>query len=99
MQPVSAFRPNGLGLFGLYGNAYEWCMDKFEPYSSADVFSDDTSQGGKVSNDVDSSRVLRGGSFSYVATLMRSASRSGGLPGKRYDGIGFRVSRTYSLLP
>ena len=101
MQPVSALRPNGAGLFGLYGNAEEWCMDvfRFSPvrYSSPDVFYVDTGQGGKVSGD--SSRVLRGGSFLDLATDMRSASRNNFRPDYGFSVVGFRVSRTYPLPP
>lgn len=97
MQPVSALRPNGAGLFGLYGNAFEWCQDEAVLYSLADVLSVDTSQGGEVSND--SSRVLRGGSFNNSATNMRSANRNSYRPDNRSLSLGFRVSRTYPLPP
>jgi formylglycine-generating enzyme required for sulfatase activity len=97
MQPVSAFRPNAEGLFGLYGNAAEWGLGTPRLYSSADVLSVDTSQGGEVSDDA--SRVLRGGSFYYNATNLRSADRSYFRPDNRSFDFGFRVSRTYPLPP
>ncbi len=97
MQPVSALLPNGQGLFGLYGNAFEWCLDVAVLYASATSVSGDTGQGGKVSSN--SSRVLRGGSFYDFATLMRSASRVFNRPGNRNNNFGFRVSRTYPLPP
>ena len=97
MQPVSTLRPNGAGAFGLYGNAYEWCMDVGQLYSSEVSVSPDPGQGGQVSED--SSRVLRGGSFGSVATVMRSAYRNNYRPGFRYYDFGFRVSRTYYLRP
>jgi formylglycine-generating enzyme required for sulfatase activity len=97
IQPVSALRPNGAGLFGLYGNAFEWCQDEAVLYSLADVLSVDTSQGGEVSND--SSRVLRGGSFDNLATNMRSAYLYNDRPDNRDLDLGFRVSRTYPLPP
>jgi formylglycine-generating enzyme required for sulfatase activity len=97
MQPVSTLRPNGAGAFGLYGNAYEWCMYVALLYSSEVSVSPDLGQGGQVSED--SSRVLRGGSFSNYATNMRSASRYVNRPGRRLSNVGFRVSRTYYLRP
>ena len=97
MQPVSANRPNSAGLFGLYGNAEEWCMDVHLLYSSEDVLSADTRQVGEVS--VDSNRVTRGSCLYYHEASMRSAQRDEAPPGYLSDRNGFRVSRTYSLQP
>jgi formylglycine-generating enzyme required for sulfatase activity len=97
MQEVSALRPNSGGVFGLYGNAMEWCMDIPVLYPLAASISGDSGQGGQVSDSA--SRVLRGGSFSYYATYMRSAYRYYYRPDDRDINLGFRVSRTYNLRP
>ncbi|MFM7865431.1 MAG: formylglycine-generating enzyme family protein, partial [Planctomycetaceae bacterium] len=97
MQEVSELRPNSGGVFGLYGNAGEWCMDDAVLYPSAASISGDSGQGGQVSDSA--SRVLRGGSFGDYATFMRSANRNNGRPDLRNGNLGFRVSRTYNLRP
>jgi formylglycine-generating enzyme required for sulfatase activity len=47
MQPVSASRTNDAGMFGLYGNAFEWCQDRAVFYTSVASVSGDTGQGAK----------------------------------------------------
>jgi hypothetical protein len=46
-----------------------------------------------------STRVVRGGSRSNVARYCRSAVRNFGWPGRRSNGLGFRLSRSVSLAP
>jgi formylglycine-generating enzyme required for sulfatase activity len=42
------------------------------------------------------SRVLRGGSFVYPASYVRSAYRNSGVPTLRTGDIGFRPARTFT---
>jgi formylglycine-generating enzyme required for sulfatase activity len=83
MHAVATKKPNGLGLFDMHGNAWEWCQ---EVYGDKDI------------EDVNSktSRVLRGGSFSSGAWFARAACRNGGVPATRIFYVGFRVARTYN---
>jgi formylglycine-generating enzyme required for sulfatase activity len=97
MQAVSAQRPNGAGAFGLYGNALEWCLDEAVVYASDQRILTDSGQGGHVSGN--SSWILRGGSLSFLAASVRSASRGFYRPDDRSHTNGFRVSRTYHLRP
>jgi formylglycine-generating enzyme required for sulfatase activity len=85
MHPVGSLKPNALGLFDMHGNAWQWCQDVFEVRGNEDI------------EDVKNSnrRVLRSGSFSYDARLVRSASRDSGNPAFNYYHCGFRVARTY----
>ncbi|MFM7835850.1 MAG: formylglycine-generating enzyme family protein, partial [Planctomycetaceae bacterium] len=83
MLEVNELRPNSGGVFGLYGNAFEWCIDIAVLYPSAASISGDSGQGGQVSDSA--SRVLRGGSFSNNAAYMRSANRSNYRPDNRND--------------
>ena len=96
---VSGFskRPNGYGLFGMYGEAFEWCQDAKFSFPVGKEFLSDAEQSQALEVD-GTSRVLRGGSSSGRTTDMRSANRSAGRPDLR-SPYGFRVSRTYPLPP
>ena len=62
-------------------------------------------KGDKVVNDIEdgqvilptTGRVLRGGSFVYLASDMRSALRNMNVPTIRHTAYGFRVARTLPL--
>jgi formylglycine-generating enzyme required for sulfatase activity len=95
MLPVGSLKPNDLGLFDMLGNALEWCQD---PVSLYPVEKD-----GKAIEDVEFKgvvkgtppRVLRGGSFLYLAVNVRSAYRSWSAPANLSLSLGFRPARTF----
>ena len=82
---AGSFSPNPWGLYDMHGNVWEWCQDWYGGYITTHV-TDPAGPSGSF-------RVLRGGSLSSVAKLMRSASRSSNKPFKGYDGNGFRIVR------
>jgi hypothetical protein len=84
VHAVGQLKPNNLGLFDMYGNAVEWCVDKFDVRPSGDLDPDWTQ----------SFRVNRGGSFSCTAIDLRSARRRGALAESPLMGYGFRIART-----
>jgi formylglycine-generating enzyme required for sulfatase activity len=87
MWSVGLLRPNGLGLFDIHGNAYEWCHDLIFIRSGVAV-------NGMVKSQ-EALRVLRGGAFYLQPTFVRSSDRLGDQPDKVYANYGFRPARTY----
>jgi len=84
---VGSYKPNAFGLYDMHGNVFEWCEDWYGEYPEGAV----TDPKGP---DLGERRVLRGGSFVNLAWNTRSADRSNGIPGDRYDVVGFRLART-----
>lgn len=77
-----------VGAMDLSGNVREWVLSEYKPYpyEKADGREDNLS-----SSDV--RRGLRGGSWLYVTTNLRSASRYDSLPDFNYSSIGGRCAR------
>ena len=88
---VGLFPANGWGLHDLHGNVWEWCLD-FWHYSFSSAPYDDDSWAGLTENYVESSRLLRGGSWDECPWICRSAYRPHSLLGNDNDNdVGFRV--------
>jgi formylglycine-generating enzyme required for sulfatase activity len=85
MHPAGSLKPNGLGLFDVHGNAWQWCHET----------SYDKDKRGNLELKNSQSRVQRGGTFTLHAWFARSAYRGWAHPGVHGDNIGFRVARTY----
>ena len=90
--PVGQLRPNGLGLYDMHGNVFEWCQDWYKSYGISGIQADDGATAGGVGSD----RVYRGGSWNDGAGLCRSAIRYWGAPEDRGFSLGFRVARSPS---
>src|SRR5580704_13392342 len=88
--PVGKLMPNDFGLFDVYGNVLEWCQDAFvEDYTKP-------AEEKALNRTVNASdeRVLRGGSFTHIGPVTRSADRSGIPPDNKTVRSGFRIART-----
>jgi hypothetical protein len=95
VSPVGMKKPNDFGLFDMLGNALEWCDSIDENVAATDeaMVLDDSGTTAVVRNK--DRRVLRGGSFLFVASSERSAFRNSIAPTNRYEAVGFRVARTF----
>ncbi len=83
-HPVRKLDPNGLDLYHMSGNVWEWCWDWFGIYSSAAQ----PNPQGPLSG---SRRVLRGGSWGSGANRARVAYRRSYSPVNRDYLSGFRL--------
>ena len=78
---------NGLGFHDMAGNVWEWCQDRYGPYSSASV----TNPIGPTSG---SNRLLRGGPWNGDSGNCRASGRLSYTPDITSFAFGFRVART-----
>lgn len=93
--PAGQLKPNRFGLFDVYGNVWEWCDSRRQPYEAGKSIDEAT---GNILITDSTAMIRRGGSFSYGKETMRSAHR-GALnyyPNQRRDNVGFRIARTIS---
>ena len=91
--PVGSFKSNAFGLHDMHGNVFEWVQDcGTKNYESAPT--DGSARIGPCT-----SRVLRGGSWSYDPRDLRSANRRPSPASGQSSSRGFRVGRTFSVAP
>jgi len=88
-HPVGQRKPNAFGAYDMFGNAWEWVNDWYQPDAYAKHVNNDP-QGPSAGR----LKVRRGGSYHCAAHLVRSAYRAADPPQQRYSVLGFRLVRT-----
>jgi sulfatase modifying factor 1 len=70
-------KPNPWGLYDMYGNALEWCVDLYDAEAYANSVGKQDTVNWAPTTRMPYPRVLRGGAFDSEAAACRSASRIG----------------------
>ena len=83
-HPVGTKNPNGLGIYDMSGNVWEWCQDWRGNYLSNEVKNPAGPSEG-------SHRVIRGGSCYSMPSWVRTTNRGRFYPEFRYLLTGFRL--------
>ena len=87
--PVGSFAANPWGLHDMHGNVWEWVEDCWN-----DSYAGSPRDGSAWRSRNCSERVLRGGSWLFIPSVLRAANRYWYTSGVRYGNVGFRVART-----
>jgi sulfatase modifying factor 1 len=85
-HPVGQKRPNGLGLYDMGGNVWEWVRDSYDEDYYRNTPKNDPQGPGSGQN-----RVLRGGAWIYEPWHLRVSARYSYSPGVRTNDVGFRL--------
>jgi len=102
---VGEYPPNGYDLYDMCGNVWEWCLDAYHESIAMSSFPRNPISGANSIDwifhhylDVESNRVLRGGSWRIPASLIRIANRNAESPSFSLNVIGFRCVCAVSSL-
>lgn len=95
-KEVGLLLPNELGIYDMSGNVWEWCEDDYHGNYKG---SPNDGSPWIDSSEKGDDRVLRGGSCFNNADRCRPAVRSRDSPGRRGNGLGFRLVLSLQFTP
>jgi len=85
--PVGSYKPNGLGLYDMSGNVWEWLEDRFDT-----TYYKRSPKDNPKGSDMEINRVIRGGCYLNSQFYMRCSYRLGVSPDSNEKDIGFRLA-------
>lgn len=88
-HPVGSAKPNGMGLYDMSGNVWEWVEDEYAP----DCYQDQEKDNPVCIRGKGDNRVIRGGNWYLSARFARCSARSSANPNIGAYSVGFRLVR------
>lgn len=88
-HPVGQKKPNGLGIYDMSGNAWEWVEDWYE----VDYY-DRAPKINPINMNPSHAKSMRSGPWSVSSQVLRTFYRGSDIPESICDGLGFRVAKT-----
>ncbi len=85
-HPVGTLKPNGIGLFDMSGNVWEWTQDDYIPDCYKKINKDNPICKGASDN-----KVIKGGSWNLSERFARCSAKRGAYPFGKANNVGFRV--------
>jgi formylglycine-generating enzyme required for sulfatase activity len=90
LHPVGLKKPNRWGLYDMHGNLFEWTLDHYAEYETAEGVLDDPC-GAATDSSNTNKRTTRGGSYLLKPTYSRCAKRYEGTQTQGSRHFGFRI--------